>query len=146
MSILAAVPDEPRSEPTLEEEAARYAALAEQHSRLGDELERIKARFRTELPDGKSTLAGLAITISQPTTFSMPKAAAVLSAEELAAITETTTWVSPALAERILTPEQFASISEKKVEVSPALAKAKLAPAVYAACCEASGTKRVTVR
>jgi hypothetical protein len=130
---LTPVPDEPvASGPaSLEEEAQRYAHLAEQHSRIGAELERIKARFRDELPIGSNDLAGLKIGIAQPSMFSAARAAQLLTAEQLTSITEISTWVSPDLAAKILTPEQLASISETSKTISAALAKSKLAPELY---------------
>lgn len=145
---LTPVPDEPQDLPgeaTLEEEVQRLAHLLDQQDRLTAEVNRIKGRLRDELDPGNHTIAGLKVQISQPTAFSAAKAAAVLSLEQLDAITDETTWVSPVLAAQVLTGEQLASISETKREISGQLAKAKLAPATYRSCCEPSGSKRVKI-
>ena len=143
---LTPVPDEPiRIEATLEEEVQRLAGLLDQADRINAEVDRIKSRLRDELEPGNHTIAGLKVQISQPSSFSAAKASAVLSLEQLDAITDSTTWVSPVLAAQVLTGEQLAAISETKREISAQLAKAKLPPAVYRSCCEPSGSKRVKV-
>lgn len=143
---LAPVPDVTPAEPTLAEDAARYLGLLAQSERITSELNRIKTRLRTELAPGDHDLDGVAVKISQPTVFDPALAAGALSAQELADITETKTWVSPALAAELLDAEQLAAISETSTSISGVLAKAKLTPATYRACCKASGTARVSVK
>lgn len=145
---LTPVPDEPQSAPreaTLEEEVQRLAGLLDQTDRITTEVNRIKGRLRDELEPGNHTIAGLKVQISQPTAFSAAKAAAVLTLEQLDAITDETTWVSPVLAAQVLTREQLAAISETKRAISGQLAKVKLDPATYRSCCEPSGAKRVKI-
>lgn len=108
---LSVVPDAPAA-PSLEDDVRALIGYTDAIAQLTAQVDRIKARLRTELAPGNHPLAGVTVGITQARRFSAEKAATVLTADQLAAITETTTAVSAALAKRVLPPVVYDELTE----------------------------------